>query len=37
MGLLSCKSIIEENHQGKLWFKTKPGKGTTFHFTLPTH
>ena len=36
LGLLSCKGIIEENHQGKLWFETKVGKGTTFHFTLPT-
>ena len=35
LGLLSCKVIIEENHQGKLWFETKTGKGTTFHFTLP--
>jgi signal transduction histidine kinase len=35
LGLLSCKSIIEENHQGKLWFETESGKGTTFHFTLP--
>ena len=35
-GLLSCKGIIEENHQGKLWFETEQGKGTTFHFTLPT-
>lgn len=37
LGLLSCKGIIEENHQGKLWFETESGKGTTFHFTLPTH
>lgn len=36
LGLLSCKGIIEDNHQGKLWFETEPGKGTTFHFTLPT-
>ncbi|HIJ50621.1 MAG TPA: sensor histidine kinase [Nitrospinae bacterium] len=36
LGLLSCKGIIEENHQGKLWFETKPGKGTTLHFTLST-
>ena len=36
LGLLSCKGIIEENHQGKLWFETEAGKGTTFHFTLPT-
>jgi signal transduction histidine kinase len=35
LGLLSCKGIIEENHQGKLWFETKEGKGTTFHFTIP--
>jgi len=35
LGLLSCKGIIEENHQGKLWFETAEGKGTTFHFTLP--
>ncbi len=35
LGLLSCKDIIEENHQGKLWFETESGKGTTFHFTLP--
>ena len=35
LGLLSCKGIIEENHQGKLWFETESGKGTTFHFTLP--
>ena len=37
LGLLSCKGIIEENHQGKLWFETAEGKGTTFHFTLPAH
>ncbi|MZH02572.1 MAG: HAMP domain-containing histidine kinase [Nitrospinae bacterium] len=35
LGLLSCKGIIEENHQGNLWFETEEGKGTTFHFTLP--
>ncbi|SVE48820.1 uncharacterized protein METZ01_LOCUS501674, partial [marine metagenome] len=36
LGLLSCKGIVEEHHQGKLWFETEGGKGTTFHFTLPT-
>jgi two-component system sensor histidine kinase/response regulator len=35
LGLLSCKGIIEENHQGKLWFETEVGKGTSFIFTLP--
>lgn len=35
LGLLSCKAIIEESHQGKLWFNSEVGKGTAFHFTLP--
>ncbi len=35
LGLASCKQIIEIKHSGKLTFKTHPGKGTTFRFTLP--
>ena len=34
-GLLSCREIIEDNHQGKFWFESDEGKGTRFHFTLP--
>jgi signal transduction histidine kinase len=34
-GLLSCREIIENNHQGKFWFESEEGKGTRFHFTLP--
>ena len=37
LGLLSCKGIIKENHQGKLWFETELGKGTTFDFTIQSH
>lgn len=34
-GLLSCREIIEEYHQGKIWFESSIGVGTTFHFTIP--
>jgi signal transduction histidine kinase len=33
-GLLSCREIIEEYHQGKFWFDSEWGKGTTFYFSL---
>ena len=35
LGLLSCKNIVEDYHQGRLWFESELGKGTAFHFTLP--
>jgi len=34
-GLMSCRDIIEEYHQGKIWFETEIGKGTAFSFTVP--
>jgi len=34
LGLAICKSIIE-NHDGKIWFKSEPGQGSVFYFTLP--
>jgi len=34
VGLFITKDIIE-NHKGSLWFESKAGQGTTFHFTLP--
>jgi signal transduction histidine kinase len=34
LGLAMCKSIVEQA-QGKIWFETKPGEGTTFHVELP--
>ncbi|MDP7557153.1 MAG: ATP-binding protein [Nitrospinaceae bacterium] len=35
LGLLSCKNIIEDNHQGKFWFESKTGEGTSFFFSFP--
>ena len=33
-GLVICKGIIE-NLDGKIWFESKEGEGTTFYFTIP--
>ena len=35
LGLLSCKEIIENHHQGKFWFESGKKKGTAFHFMIP--
>jgi len=34
LGLFITKNIIEA-HGGKIWFRSKEGKGTIFYFTLP--
>lgn len=34
LGLFISKSIIE-GHGGKIWAESTPGRGTTFHFTVP--
>jgi signal transduction histidine kinase len=34
LGLAICNKIILA-HKGKMWVESQPGKGATFHFTLP--
>jgi two-component system sensor histidine kinase VicK len=35
LGLAICRSILTQ-HGGRIWANSSPGRGATFHFTLPT-